>query len=403
MYYQERGGGLALLVSNLDFYRFQLERALGPFGLALVAVGILIGLRRDWRAWAPRLLHPLVTLLVMSTPLLVFPRLILPAMGVVYLLAARPIAALGSRWLPLAAALALAAGALPLRGSLRYANLAARPGTMDRALDWLEARVPDGALILETRPEGADPGRFAGTMLGADPARHELVAWTTEQDPRGLALLVREADLVVTGARRSGWARELRTVYEGHHLRAPGRWGVLGEPEQGPVIVRFRVSDRRPRYAALDLRRARLAASGRESQLPNLFDGDPGSAWSSEGTMSGGEWLEVSLPEPARVGSVELTLREPPSEHGPSLEVQLRGPGGELWPIWSVDARPPLPEQVRARARGSSRPLGQRLVFEAREASGVRILQRGVRPEPWSVSELRLLASLGEEPYRVRY
>jgi hypothetical protein len=344
-----------------------------------------------------------VTVAVMSTPLLVFPRLVLPAMGVVYVLAARPIAALGSRWPALAVALALAVAAFPLRGSIRYANLVSRPGTMDRALDWLTARVPDDALVLETRPEGADPGRFAGTLLGVDPARHELLAWTTEQDPRGLSLLSREADLVVTGAGDARWARPLRTVYEGHHLRTPGRWRVLSEPENGPVILRFRVSDRRPRYAAHDLRRARLDASEGAALLPRLADGDPATAWRSGGPMSGDEWIEVRLPEPARVGSVELVLETPPAGHGPSLEVLLRTPGGELAPVWSVDARPPLPEQVRARSLGSQRRLGQRLVFEAREADAVRILQRGVRPEAWGLAELRLLVLEGEETFRVRY
>jgi hypothetical protein len=95
--------------------------------------------------------------------------------------------------------------------------------------------------------------------------------------------------------------------------------------------------------------------------------------------------------------------RDAPAEHGPSLELELRDASGEWHPVWVAEARPPLRDQVRARSRGSERPLGQRQVFEPREARALRLRQTGVRPEPWTISELRLLVREGDVAFRVRY
>ncbi|HWX23872.1 MAG TPA: glycosyltransferase family 39 protein, partial [Vicinamibacteria bacterium] len=174
MYYKEPGAEPRFW-KNVAFYGEDGLHALGPLTALLVLGGLALGLARDPRGWAPRLLYPLTTLVVMSTPVLVFPRLILPAMGVIYALAGLPVEALARRHRTLAVLLALLAAAFPLRGSLRYVNLVARPSAADQALDWLVAHVPPGSRILETRPEGADPGREAGAMLGIDPARYEIL------------------------------------------------------------------------------------------------------------------------------------------------------------------------------------------------------------------------------------
>jgi hypothetical protein len=391
------------LIKNVGFYWLQAKRALGPGTLALLALGLSLLLRQDWRSWLPRLLHPLTTVLVMSTPVLVYPRLILPAMGVVAIVAATPIAWLAHRWRLVAAAVALAAAIQPLRGSIRYANVTAYPSATDRLLDWVEAVVPSGGRILDTRPE-ADTGWTAAVVLGVDPAKHETLHFSVREDGRGLALLVREVDLVLTPTgHQPPWAEGLRLVYKARHTTKPKDWLRLGEPQLGQAITRACVSDVRPRYRAIDLARAEITASANQDELGRLHDGDPNTAWTSATAMIGREWIEILFDEPATVGRVELFLGYTPRRHGPELALLVRAEDGDVSPVYAAPLRPNIVDQLAARKAGSARPLSQMLVIEPRAVTGLRLVQQGVRPEPWALAELRIDAYEGEEPYRLPY
>jgi Dolichyl-phosphate-mannose-protein mannosyltransferase len=398
MYYQ--GGAQAPgYVERVGFYVASAGQALGPVAACLFFLGLLLASRSEPRRCLPALLHPLCVWLVMSSAALAFPRLILPGMGVVYLLAALPVQWLAQRSRPLAVALALAAAALPARGTLRYLNLNSHASPQDQALDWFEAHMPAGTRVLETRMEGAESGWDAGGMLGIDRRRHDFVAHTGRDG--ALKLLARDMDLVVTAPEdEEFWGDTLLTVYEAHARRAPRTWSRLGRVyDDGPLVFRFQVPRMRLRYAPLDLSPARLSASEHAEQLEAVRDGAPASAWHSNGAATGREWLRIDLPAPATLCRVELLLGNVPADHAPDPRLRASADGQAFEPVESVHAQPALAEQLLARRLGDTRPMRQALVFEPRSVRALEVLQTGVRTDPWVVGELRLFAYQGETPY----
>jgi hypothetical protein len=367
MYYQ---GTQGLFFHNLRYYLKDAFDTLGPLAAALAVAGIVIALRRDRASWIPPLLHPLVVLVVMSTPALVFLRLILPAMGVVSLMAGLAVEALWMRSRALAVAVALGATALPLGVSVPWVQRAARPSAQDHALDWIEATVPAGARILETRHDARVGGR-GGATLGVDRTRFEFVEHFADDDREGLAVLARHVDYVITGPGAGGrWGKDLRTVFEG---RGP----------QGALILQVKTPPAPPAYTDIDLAAARVTTP--YGPAGTAVDGDPGTVWRTPGPAQETDWIEIELPHAAHVCVVDVAV---PRALRLEPELGLETLDDGTWrAVRAVAARPPLLVQA---AHGH--PLGQRLVTEPRAVRALRVHQLGRRAEPWAVSEIRLQA-----------
>ena len=150
------------------------------------ALGIVMALRSAWRSWLPPLLHPVATILVLSTGHLVFGRYILPAMGIVHLMVGVGVQGLARVHGLVAFALAGLMALTPARMCLRYAWVLSRPSAQDQALDWILSNVPAGARIVETRPD-ATPGGNPGTMVGIPKDRYELLPELSPEDRRAVA------------------------------------------------------------------------------------------------------------------------------------------------------------------------------------------------------------------------
>ncbi len=397
MYY--KGRKAPPYARQVAFYVENGARALGPVGALLLVVGTGLALRREPRAWGPALLHPLTVLAVMSTASLAFPRLILPGMAAVWLLAAWPVELLSRRSRALALLLALLAAADPARATLRYLRTFAAPSPEDVALDWFEARARGSWTVVETRLEGIEAGLDAGGIIGFDRARHDFVPHP-EHDA-GLRLLAREADLlVVRPGDEAFWGDALQVVYEARERMPPPALSPLGPVRYGgPRVFQFALPRRRAVHAPLDLAAADLRASERPEQIAALRDGSLETAWSSAGPARGQEWLRVELPRPASVGRVEWLLGGELVGHAPDVAVRVSADGRRFEDVEAFAARPALEEQRLARRLGDARPLGQALVFEPREVKAVELRQTGVREQPWSVAELRLLEFRGERDF----
>jgi hypothetical protein len=315
----------------------------------------------------------------------------------VYLLAAWPVESLARRSTVAAVLLTLLAAAPPLRGSLRYLSLLAHPSPTDRTLDWFEAHVSPGTRVLETRLEGAEYGLEAGAMLGVDRARHEFVAYT--EGGAGLRALLPHADVVVTGApRETALGELLQPLFVAHANRSARNWLRLGRVlEDGPIELQLQRPRRRAVCAPVDLAGARLSASASAGALQRLHDGDAASAWDTGAAMRGTEWLRVELPGPVALGRVELEGAGPLGQDDPELALRVSQDLAEWRDAPAFSARPSLAEQRLERRAGSQRPLGQALVLEPQLLRGLELRQLGVRPEPWRIAELSLLACR-EEP-----
>ena len=378
---------------QMGFYAGAMRRALGTVGALLALLGAALLVRRSWRDWLPPLLHPSAVLVVMATAAIGWPRLILPGMGILYLCAAQPIGALGSRWPVAGVGLALLAVLPPLAGSAAYANIASRPWPADEALDWIEANVPAGARLLETR-EDAARGRGGALEIGIDPARHELLTLRPDKDRAAIERLIPHVDFVITDrSTREAWADRVKEEQVFRHPLRPRPW-PLGAPAPGPVAIRVT----RPRHPAvperLDLSDAVLLASEDAAHLPALLDRDPASVWTAgaaKGEATPAEpWLEIRFPRPIRVAVVELRMASSGAETGPPARLQVQGADRSWKNAAPVDARPPFAEQRAAARRGSTRPLGQRLVLDGGEVTRLRLVWVSPGNSSWALSDLQV-------------
>jgi hypothetical protein len=358
---------------HVAFFLSNQHRSWGLLASLLFLAGLYLCLRESWRAWSPPLVHLVTTIAAMSAATMIFPRHMAPAMGVVYLMAAAPLQRV-FRWNRLAAVLLTGAALVPsARASYDAVKWFAGPSAADKALDWIQANVPPGARILETRP-GTTIGGHPGAMIGIDPRRHELLFLRTDLDRVGprLSLLAPHMDVVVTEPGDRQWMRGLKTVYA-----AAG--------PHGNVVIELRRPIEEPArtFTLSDLASARLKASENPAGLERLRDGDAATTWSTAGPMAGTEWLEITFDEARSVSSLELVLGAAPSRHAPELLVSTSVDGKTYEVVRAEEARPPVGEQQAA-----SRRMSQEVVLDARPVRGVRIAQLGRRPEPWAVAEL---------------
>ena len=358
---------------HVAFFLTNQHRNWGLLATLLFLVGLGLCLRESWRAWSPPLVHLVTTLGAMSAAAMIFPRHMAPAMGVVYLMAAAPLQRVFG-WNRLAAVLLTAAAVAPsARASYDEVRWFVGPRAEDKALDWIQANLPQGARILETRP-GTTIGGHPGAMIGIDTRRYELLFLRTDVDRVGpsLGLLAPHMDLIVTGPEERRWMGGLKTVYA-----ATGPHGSVVIKLQRPIEEPSRT------FTRGDLASARLFASENLPELERLRDGDASTAWSTAAPMMGTEWLELTFDAPRNVASVELVLNAAPLRHAPELQVSTSVDGRTFEVVRTVEARAPVGEQP-----ATDRRMSQEVVLEPRPVRGVRIAQLGKRQEPWAVAEL---------------
>ena len=349
---------------------------LGMAGSLLAGVGVVLALRAAWRSWLPPLLHPLTTILVLSTGSLVFDRYVLPAMGIVHLMVGMTIDRVARRR-PVGALLLTGLAVIPPAWiSIRYVERLSLPSAQDQALDWILSHVPAGAHVLESRPD-ATPGGRPGAMVGVPSDRYEIVASPSPADTVSLRLLASEVDLVIEDPKAAGrWATGLETLYAARNPKGTLVFNLMAMPDA-----------QRPRYEPVDLRAARLSTSDNQGAAPRLYDGDLGASWSSARPRTGREWIQVVLDKPTLVGRVELVLPGFTGTLEPELALLTSEDGETFRPRRAADARAALAGQPAV-----NRPMSQVLLLAPRPIRALRILQRRAAPEPWEVAELRVLA-----------
>ncbi|HVR69358.1 MAG TPA: glycosyltransferase family 39 protein [Vicinamibacteria bacterium] len=331
-----------------------LAKGLGVAGLALAVFGAA-AVRRDWRRFVPLAVFPCVIVAVFSTAEVNRDRFMLPALGVLAVLAGAAVAWLAARSRALAVAIALLAAGPPLARSVRYLAAIARPGTRDQAVDWVNANVPAGARLLTTLPE-----------LGLDRGRYEVL--TADQFDERAALLAGSVDVLAATGAPPG-------------LRILSRIEP-GDPNEGPPIVLGEPETRR-RLRPVALGGGEVSASENPERVGDMLDGRLDTRWESAAPQAPGATLEVRLATPRALGGVELALGDRPRHYAANLHVFTLGPDGSWTRVRVAEGRPPLDQQLGERS--------QLLLFPTTPAHGLRLRQVGRRVRPWSVAELRLL------------
>ncbi|MEO5762454.1 MAG: hypothetical protein ABIR28_09100 [Vicinamibacteria bacterium] len=343
----------------------------GPLGLGAVVAGfVALGRARFLTLGLPWLVHFALTLSVFSLASIAFPRHMLQVTGGLCVFFGIGIARLAARS-RVAAMLVVALSLLfPLRTSLDATRMQIIPSAPDRAKDWIDAHMKDGAVILETRRDAASGAR-AGATLGVDRSRFEFL---TPEDPSRseLKLLMPHADLVIVDADRS----TAGSLFSGYSLA----YEALGG--RGLRVLSLLIPSDRVRSIAVVP--ARVTAS-READARDLTDSRLSTVWSTHEPMNGTEWIELRFDQPHRFCRVDLEMPLPSEDHEPELALKLAGPdGSELREVHTANGRPGRDDQIKF-----GRPRGAALVFEPQESSVIHIEQRGARKDVWAISEIR--------------
>jgi 4-amino-4-deoxy-L-arabinose transferase-like glycosyltransferase len=277
-FHYTQGPTLGSWARLLAFYGGVALRALGPVGLMLAVAGIVLGWG-DLRSWLPVWLFPAGMVAVLATAVIGHDRLLVPALGLLTLLAAGAYDATAERRPGLGVLLAVMTLSVPLAFSLLADVRYLRATPYDRALSWLETRPQARVFVL-----------YLHNRLKIDSARFRLFdpAHSLEQN----RLLARHFDLVA--------ASPGDPMVAGFHLERaadpdpgwPGpRWPLLAIFSPGPLA---------PRYTPVDLTTALLTSSTGAESLAAAHDGEPDTAW----TAPGDAWLQIDLPTPIPVGRV---------------------------------------------------------------------------------------------------
>jgi hypothetical protein len=355
--YLVRPGGPASYPTTLGFEVRRLAKAVGWPALVLAVAGLVAG-RRDFRRLAPLALVPIVAVGVFATAEVGYDRLLLFSVGVVAALAGRGLVSGLGLGRTVAVVLAAVVVVPPLLGSREYLSAIARPSTRDLALDWIEATLAAGRLVVTGLPDlGLDRGRF--DVLSVADGSGEM------------SRLLPEADLVVT----------LRADLPEAQVLFVAR---PASTYAGPPVHLVRAL-RPARYRALVLRPEWVVASEEQHLAPALVDGDPATAWQTRGPQSPGAFLEVRLPAPVRLGRIELLLGGRGRLYAGSIEVLVRDDAGAWRPAPAFPLRPPVRNQASGRG-----PHSQVYALAPAAVKAVRLVQGGERVRPWAVTEILL-------------
>jgi len=351
--------------------RGSLRKALGTLGALLMVVG-MVSRRREWRRWLPLMVYPTVIVAVMSTAVFHHDRHLVPAIGILSLFAALGLQHVSRYDVRPAVLLGIAALGLPLFTSATYVIHVARPGTRDRAVDWIEAHLEHGSRVLTTMND-----------IGISKRRYEVMDRTlTASSDRLLSL---HMDAVVA---RPLSDKKLVEYLEPRLLANPEH------PSAGPLIgVYFVPPWLRPRYAPVPLDTAWLSASHAPHRVGRMVDGRPATGGRSANPQKAGAWIEVRLPASVLLGKVELALGRHPMRYGERLRLFVTDDGEEWERIRVVQGRPDPRRQVPG-GEGES----QVLIIEPVLVSGIRLVTSKERSKPWFVAELRLFALSDTEP-----
>jgi hypothetical protein len=333
---------------------------LGVPGACLFVLGLLAW-RKGWREWGPLLLLPFVAVAVYSTATIAGARFLVPACGVLALLAAR-----GAVWvvdrLPRAGWLLVVLTALPPLGeSLDFALKIARPTPLDQASEWIGAHLPPGSAVLTGEKHLViDKTRF--DLVWADVSN----AWSNRLIARNIALVVADpADPMV---------KDFIEVYR----------AVSATPEAGPTLGLFVAPPGlRPVYRPVPLQATRLSSSENEALLGTLRDGNRFTFWHSSSWQGPETWIQVEWPAPILLGRVVTQLR---NHIGSSLTLFVTE-DGQSW------RAVPTAEVESTNEEG---PPRQTLLLEPTRVRGIRIVPARKFHTRWAVTELRLDEVLDE-------
>jgi len=365
-HYLDRRGEPANYLGTLWVYlghpQGPLRKALGTLGVLLVIAGLFPALK-DWRKWAPLLLFPVVVIAVFSTASVHHDRFLVPTLGVLALLAGKAAESLAAQHSRATLLLVLLALAFPFHASLSYVRDVSRPGTRDRALEWIETHLSPGARVVSTLTDlGGEERQFELLSVASSPDLFRLQTYNAD------VVLLRPAD---QAQYEMEWPLTLaidpESVYSGSPLR------LYSIPE----ILR-------PRYERILLDLSWLAASESVEKLPNLIDGRLSTYWGTAGPQRPGNWIQVQLPKPFVLARVELSLGGRPLRNARRL--RLEGRTDKAWiEIPYVMGRPGVREQFLGEGGAT-----QVLLIPPTPLRGVRLFQTGRRVRPWSIAELRL-------------
>ena len=337
-----------------------LLRTLGPVGFALCAWGA-VRTARDGRRFMPLGLFALLLLSMQVMAQRRYDRLLVPAIGVLAVIAALGMSSVAARRTRLAAVVAAAALAFPLATSIGYLRQIRTPSTWDRALDFIEANAPPGTRILTNERE-----------LGLDRRRFQVVM--TQFDPSLDGRLIGEADLVIAAPDPDlpvgGLQRRLNIV--------PAR------PEDGQPIAIYAVpATSRPAYRPVSLAGARFTASEAGDTLELMRDGRPDTEWRTAGPQQPGQWVQIDLTEPVYLARLELVLGSRGQRRGRDVHVLVTRDGQSWTRVRAAPGRPPIEEQP---GEGQSEVF----ILDPVEARGLRLVQNGRDERRWGIAELRL-------------
>jgi hypothetical protein len=362
-HYHYRGGGPAPRLNEILLYYLRtIFRSLGPTGSLFAVVG-LSAARRDLRTWRPVVALPIVMLIVLSTAESRWIRLIVPALGATGLVAALGFESVARRFPRTAWILVLAGALVPVRDAAHYVRAVSRPGTRDRALDWVEAHVPPGGVVFTSMPE-----------LAFDSARRELLF------PAGSP---QQNRLTADGVGALVWEQEAPEWLKG---RLPDAVFEPSDPLEGPRVVAYRARDVSSRWRPLSLGGARLSASSNAVDLPAAADGRLETYWKAAEPDTAEEWLDVALPTPVWIGRIELLLGQRPNRAGRRLRVSVSDDGHRWTPIVSAPGRPEVERQV-----GIEEGEGSQVVLVAPTLTRwVRISAQSPPGKRWGFAELHL-------------
>jgi hypothetical protein len=191
-------------------------------------------------------------------------------------------------------------------------------------------------------------------------------------------LLAANADLVVAQPiADDAVLRGLRTV---RGIEPPNRHAGA------PIVLAAPVQP--ARYAPIDLRGAVVTASEAPDRVAALVDGDPETSWTTAGPQRD-NWIDVVLPQAARLGRIELRVPGRGRLYGRNLHLSVAAADGSLTRVAVVAGLPPIEPGATADAR-------QVLLFVPVVTRRLRIAQVAEAGKPWSVAEMRIDRRLDE-------
>ena len=349
----------SLSESSLPFYLRTLWGGLGPAACLFAAVGLWETRQRP-RTWAPIAVFPLALLAILLSSHVHWSRLILPCFGALSVIAGRGFETVAQRLPRVAWAVLLAGSLTPVVTTAWYLQRVSRPGTRDRALDWIAAHIPQGGSVL-TSVEG----------LGLDRSRFEVFRTTgVPAADRRMAGIV---DAVVLNSRETDLLPPL----------PPALALASDSTVSGPALLLFAGPEsvrrlRRP----VPLERTSLTASSAESDLFLAVDGRLDTYWKTPERNTDDAWVEIALDREVRLSGIDLLLGGRPGRAGRHLTTWVPGGGREEWRS--------VPTAVYRSESSAGEADRQVVLFEPTLVRKVRVHADSPPLQRWGFAEIRL-------------